>query len=328
MAVPGGASGQDFFKGKTVRFVVGYSAGGGFDAYTRIIARHIGKHIPGNPSTIVENMAGAASLIAANYIYNQAKPDGLTIGNWNGSLVLQQVMGFNPGIKFDGSKLEWLGVPGKADQVCGLIAATGITSIDKWLAAETPVKIGAIGPGDGTHDVPKLLLATLGLPIQLIMGYKGTADIRLAAESGEVSGACWGWETMKTTWSRAIESGKVRIVLQAVSEKITELPDVPNAVEYAKTDEARRLIQLGIHNLTAIARSYSLPPGTPGDRAKILKTAFMGTMRDGEFLAEANKAKLEINPIPGDELEKIVAGYFNLAPELLTKLKNILAPKK
>lgn len=323
------AFGQEpFYKGKTVRFVVGFSAGGGFDTYTRIIGRHIPKHIPGNPSTIVENMPGAGSLISANYIYHQAKPDGLTIGNWFGSLILQQVMGGQKGIEFDARKFEWIGAPSGDSNVCAVTKASGVTTIEQWLAAKAPVKIGGLAPGTANSDIPRVLKATLNLPIQLVEGYKGTADLRVAADSGEVDGGCWSWESVKVTWRKGIESGDVKVLIQALPKKHPELLDVPNAIDLAGTEEARQLIKAGLNDPTIIARLYSLPPGTPKERVKMLREAFTATMKDPEFLAEAKKANLDLNPISGEEGESTVQGFFKLPPDLVARLREILVPRK
>ncbi len=193
MAGTSSAATDDFFKNKTFRIIVGFAAGGGFDTYSRAIGRHIGKHIPGNPNVIVENMTGAGSLLAANHLYKVAKPDGLTVGNIHGNQVLNQVLG-GPGIEFDARRFQWIGVPVKDNGACALTKASGITSLDKWMASKTRVKLGGGGPGDTTTANAKVLMEALGLPIQLVMGYKGTSDIRLAAESGEVAGACFQWE--------------------------------------------------------------------------------------------------------------------------------------
>lgn len=179
---------HEFYKGKTVRIIVGFGAGGGFDVYARTIARHIAKHIPGNPTVIVENMPGAGGVIAANRLYKVAKPDGLTMGSFQGGLLvlMGQVLG-RPGIEFDTLKFEYVGVPVKDSWVCALTKATGIASTEKWMASKAPVKLGGV-PGTATDDISKIPKETLGLPIHLISGYKGTAEIRLAAEAGEVAG--------------------------------------------------------------------------------------------------------------------------------------------
>lgn len=318
--------GENFYEGKTIRFVVGFSPGGGFDTYTRAIARHIGGHIPGNPSTLVINMTGAGSLIAANYTYNKAKPDGLTIGHFIGGLILGQALG-RPGIQFDAAKFEWIGAPAKLEAVCAFMKPSGIENLDDWMNAEKPPKLGATGPGSETYDVPMVLKAALGLPIQVVSGYEGTARIRLAIEAGELDGTCWGWEAMKVTWRRAIESGQVAVVLQATPEPHRDLPQVPRAITLAKSAESRRLIEVGIHDLSAILRPYALPPGTPEDHVRTLREGFTKTMQDPEFLAEARRSGLAIAPTTGTALAKIISGLGNLEPSLRQKLKDLLVPK-
>jgi len=319
----GGVRAQSFFEGKTLRLIVGFAPGGGFDTYARVIARHMGRHIPGNPTIVVENMTGAGSLISANHLYRVAKPDGLTIGHFNGGLFLGQVLG-QPGIEFDARKFELIGAPIKEDSVCAMTKASGITSIEKWMAAKTPVKLGGVAPG-GTPDAnARILKAALGLPIQLVSGYKGTAEIRLAASSGELGGACWSWESMRSTWRGALDSGEVVAVLQTSARTFPDLAGVPLALSLAKTDEARQLIKVGIQNAAAFARPLALPPGTPKDRVLVLRRAFQETLKDQAFLAEAEKAKLTLDPATAEELDKMVAEAFALDAALLAKLKDVL----
>ena len=321
---PIGASAQEpFFKGKTVRIVVGFAAGGGFDTYTRAIARYWGRHIPGNPSIIVENMAGAGSLIAANHVYKAARPDGLTIGNFGGGLFMQQLKG-GAGIEFDARKFEFLGVPVQDNRSCVFTKSSGITSMERWMAAKTPVKVGATAPGDLVHDGPKILQAALGLPIHLVSGYKGTADIRLGAESGELAGGCWGWDSIKATWSRALESGEAIVVVQMVSKPHPDLPKVPLAISYAKSDDARQLIESGVTIPAITNRPYVVTPGTPKDRVQMLRKAFDATMKDPEFVADAKKSRIDLEPIGGAEVQKMVADMFNLSPALIAKLRDAL----
>src|SRR5919109_2243704 len=197
----------NFYEGKTIRFIVGFSAGGGYDTYTRLIARHMGRHVPGNPVFVVDNMAGAGSLISANHIYKVAKPDGLTIGHFIGGLFLQQLLG-KPGIEFDAAKFEYIGVPTQDDYVIGISKKnTGILSMDQWMATKTTVKLGGVGAGSATDDIPKVLIATIGLPAQIVSGYKGTADVRLAYDSGEVQGVCNAWQSFTATWPNELKSG-------------------------------------------------------------------------------------------------------------------------
>lgn len=318
------ARADDFYKGKTIRLVVGFSAGGGFDTYARALARHMSKQIPGNPSIVVENMTGAGSLIAANHVYKVAKPDGLTIGHFIGGLFLGQVLG-QPGIEFDARKFEFIGAPISDHVVCAMTKASGITSVEKWLAAKTPVKMGGIAPGTSTPDnATRILKAALGLPIQLVTGYKGTADVRLAAESGEVAGGCWGWDSVSVTWRKALDTGDAVVVLQANRSNNPELPNVPQAIKFAKTEEGRKMIEVGIHGDSDIVRTYTLPPGTPKDRVQILRKAFDATLKDAEFLADAKKSRLNVEPVPVDAIEKDIAGLFKLDAALITKLKDVL----
>jgi tripartite-type tricarboxylate transporter receptor subunit TctC len=315
---------QPYYQGKTIQMIVGYSAGGGFDAYARTIARHMGKHVPGNPSFVVENRTGAGSLIAANHLYKVSKPDGLSIGHFIGGFFLGQVLD-QPGIEFDSRQFQYLGSPVVDHSVCVFTKASGITSIDTWRAAKTPVKVGGLAPGSSTPDnVTRILKEALGLPLQLVTGYKGVADIRLAAEAGELAGGCWGWDGTKRPWAKQLESRDVAVVLQNWTSAHVDLPNVPLAIDQAKTDEAWQLIRVGIHDQSAILRPFVLPPKTPKDKVAILKKAFMDTLNDPEFKADAAKGRLDIEPVAGEEVEKIVHGLFKLAPALISRFKDIL----
>jgi tripartite-type tricarboxylate transporter receptor subunit TctC len=314
---------QSFFAGKTMRIIVGLAPGGGFDTYARLVARHLGKHIPGNPTVVVENMTGAGGLISANHLYRVAKPDGLTLAHAPGTLLLGQVLG-QPGVEFDARKFEYVGATVKEEPVCALTKASGITSIEQLMAAKTPVKIGAVAPGAPSDNTPRILKAALGLPIQIVTGYKGTAEIRLAAESGEVAGACWAWESMRSTWRKALDAGEAIPILQVAAKPLEDLPRVPLAIGLAKTDEGRRLIQVGIQDGSLYSRPFMAPPGTPKERVQILRKAFQEVLNDKALLAEADKAKLTLDPVSGEELEKLIAGLFTLDQAFLDKLKIVL----
>jgi tripartite-type tricarboxylate transporter receptor subunit TctC len=315
---------DDFYKGKTIRIVVGFSAGGGFDTYARAIARHMVKHIPGEPAIVVENMTGAGSLIAANHVYKVAKPDGLTIGHFIGGLFLGQVLG-QKGIEFDARKFEYIGAPITDHVVCAMTKASGITSVEQWMASRNPVKMGGIAPGTSTPDnATRIFKAALGLPIQLVTGYKGTADVRLAAESGEIAGGCWGWDSVSVTWRKALDSGDAIVVLQANRKTHPDLPQVPQAMKLAKSEEGRKMIEVGVHSDSDIVRTYTLPPGTPKDRVQLLRKAFESTLKDSEFLADAKKSRLNVDPVGPEAIEKDIANLFKLDPSLINKFKDIL----
>jgi tripartite-type tricarboxylate transporter receptor subunit TctC len=290
-----------------------------------LIARHFATHLPGNPTVVVENRTGAGSLIAANYIFHQAPKDGTVIGNWIGPLVLQQVLG-NKAAKFDGREFGWLGVPTPDSGVCALTKASGIRTMDDWFKSTRPIKIGATAPGSTTDDVPKLVQAALGLPMKLVSGYAGTAKVRLAAESGEVDGGCWAWESIKPTWASGLQSGEVHIVLQSLEKSHPDLKHVPLANQYAKTDEARALLRIASGPYAQGARPYTVPPGVPQDRLQLLQKAFMETLRDPDLLKEAEKSKVDIDPVDGPTVAKLMAGLYELSPALKSKLTTLLIP--
>src|SRR5574341_1982779 len=268
------------YKDKTVTIIVGYSPGGSFDLYARVRARYIGRHLPGNPTRIVENMTGAGGLIAANHLYNRVKPDGFTIGAWASPLVLQQIMG-NEAAQFDGRRFGYLGIPSEYDTVCTFNQQSGITKMDDWIHAKRPQKISTIGPGTSTSDIPKLLKAALNLPMDVIDGYKGGADARLAVESGEVDGYCGFWGTLETVWRSAYEGKKIVAVLQVARKSQPQYKHVPLADNYAKTEEARELLKIA--NDVHIAQfPFSVPPGMAKDRLELLQRAFVRTFRSEE----------------------------------------------
>jgi tripartite-type tricarboxylate transporter receptor subunit TctC len=318
------AASDEFYRGKVIRIVVGFSPGGGFDTYARSVSRYMGKYIPGNPTIVVENMTGAGSLIAANHVYKVAKPDGLTIGAFNGNQILNQLVGAQ-GIEFDARKMGWVGAPGYNHDLCLLNQKIGITSAEQWLTSKTLLKLGGSAPGAPTDDVPKVLKEAISLPMRLITGYKGTADIRVAVESGEVDGLCgFSWASIRATWRKAIESGQVIVILQNTPKSAPDLQKVPLAISFAKTNEARQLIGAGIHQPSSLTYSYSLPPGTPKDRVQTLRRALLETVKDPDFLADAKKANLEIAPASGEEIERSIEDLFKTDPKVVTKLKEIL----
>jgi tripartite-type tricarboxylate transporter receptor subunit TctC len=319
----GQALAQDsFYKGKTIKIIVGFSAGGGYDTYARLIARHMTRHIAGNPTIVVDNMPGAGGLILANHLYKVAKPDGLTVGHFIGGLFIQQLLE-KPGIEFDARKFEYIGVPTQDNYVTGLSKNSGVRSMQQWLAAKTPLKIGGIAPGTATSDIPRLLSAALGLPAQVVDGYKGTADVRLAFNSGEIVGLANAWQSFKSTWRKEVEAGDVIIIVQHVGKRHPELPNVPLDVEFAKNPGARKLLEVGAHSLGPTARPFVLSPGTPKDRVQALRRAFADTMKDPQFLAEAKKGNLDIDPAEGAELEENVKKIFDLDAASTGQLKEI-----
>ena len=321
------ASAADFYKDKTIRIIVGSAPGGGFDTYARLVARHLPKHIPGTPRTLVTSMTGAGNLIAANYMYNKAKPDGLTIGHWVGTLVLQQVLG-NKRVKFDARKFNWITVPKPSYTACIVAKDSGITNMEEWLAAKKPLKLGGMGPGSSISDIPRLVHNITGVPVHLIEGYGGAARIRLAIEKREVMGGCWSPDVIFSYWPKQIPAGELNFVIQVGVGRHPAFPNVPNLLEFTKNDSQKQLAGVVGRNAHEILRAFSLPPGTPKDRVELLRKAFADTFKDPELLAEAKKSRLIINPIPGPRVAQAVNEFFELDAELMKRLRSILVPKQ
>lgn len=317
----------DFYRGKTVRIIVGFSAGGGYDAYSRLIGRHLHKHIPGNPSIVVDNMAGAGSVILANHMFNAAPKDGTVIGNFSGQIILEQLFG-NPAVQFDLAKFRFLGVPIGETYLLLATRKPGINRFDELLGPKAKqLTIGGI-PGSTVEQGPMLLRDLLGANIKVVSGYKGTADVRLAMESGELDGFCNSWESTKVTSLDRVKSGEWLVLAQIGDHPIAALPvkNVPTIPQFAKTEEQQQLLRFGAWAPNQFAKVYSLPPGTPADRAAALEAALAKTFADKEFLADAEKGKLDIEPVSTAQVQKMVNDFFGLSAELKAKLKKILKP--
>lgn len=319
------AQAQDY-KDKTLTIIVGYSPGGSFDLYARVLARYINRYLPGNPTRIVENMTGAGGIIAANHLYNRVKPDGFTIGAWASPLILQHIMG-NEGAQYDGKRFGYLGIPSEYDTVCTFNQQSGVTKMDDWINAKRPMKISTIGPGTSTSDIPKLLKVALNLPMDVIDGYKGGADARLAVESGEVDGYCGSWGTVETVWRPAYESKKIIPVLQATLKPNPKYQQIPVAIKFAKSDEARELLKIAddVHGAQFV---FTVPPGMAKDRLELLQRAFVRAFKDADLLAEAKRSQLDVAPVDGPTITKTLTGLYDLRPATVAKLKEILLPRK
>jgi tripartite-type tricarboxylate transporter receptor subunit TctC len=313
-----------FYEGKTIRITVGVSPGGGFDNEARILSRHMPKYIPGKPTIIVENVTGAGGLICANQLYKLAAPDGLTFSHFNGGFLFAQALE-QPGIEFDARKFGYLGCVAMENAVLWVTKASGITTMDQFMASKTPVKLGGTGIGAYAPDaIIKIWKAVSAMPVQLITPYKGGAEVRLAAEGGELAGSVLSWDAMKSAWKKRFDAGEALVIMQAVTKPRPDLPKVPLDITLAKTDEGRQLIEVGVHLNNTFARPFILGPGVPKDRADILISAFQKTMKDKEFIEECEKAKLPVDPVSGEELEKAVMAAFKTPSTLVAKLKEIM----
>jgi tripartite-type tricarboxylate transporter receptor subunit TctC len=330
VAAPARLSAEDFYKGKTIRLVVGQAAGGGYDLSARTIARHMGKHIPGNPTIVVENMTGAGSLIAANYTYNSAKPDGLFVGTWNGALVLRQALG-DKAVRLDGRKLNWIGSPTKGTPVCGIMAYTGLKSLDDVMASNREIKMGATGPGSTYEDLPKILNLTLGTKFKVISGYEGTGTILVAMRRKEVDGGCWTWESMRTTARPMLDAkGDDRLIPYLIHRRWDEpeVKDLPLIPDVLKRDQDKLAAYKTWVATYEFQRPYSVPPGTPKERVQLLRKAFADTLKDPEFVAEAKKVKLRVTHTSGEQIDKYVDEMLSITPKAKELLSFLLTKKK
>jgi tripartite-type tricarboxylate transporter receptor subunit TctC len=316
----------DFYTGKTIRIVVSTSPGGGFDIYSRMIARHMRKYIPGNPTMIVENMPGAGHMLAMNHVYNVAAKDGTTIGNVGGGLALEQL--FNtPGVEFDMSKVRYLGVPTSDNMVMIVSKKSSITRVEEiFPPSSRQAVVAGAGPGSLQEDIPLLMRDVMGANIKLVSGYAGTTPMKLALEQGEADAFFNSWESVKTTDRDKVESGEWLLPVQFTEQPIRDLPNVPLISPLAKTDEQRQLLRYGVILRSQFVRPYLLAPGVPPDRAAALEAAFMKTLEDQEFLAEAQRGQLDIAPLTGDHVHKLVVEFLTMPEDIKAKLQSVMRP--
>ena len=321
-----------FFEGQTVRLLVGFSAGGGYDTYGRAIARHIGKHIPGNPEVVVENMTGAGSLVLANHLYNQAEPDGLTIGLWNSNHMFIQALADDPeaeGILFDGAAYGWLGAPSDGNPVCAIMGFAGVTDADEILAPDTTWKHGSTAAvGGSLADIPRLTNAFVGTDHEIVSGYRGTARVRLGLQGMEVDAACWGWESMGVTARSMLDAeGDDQFIPYAMTfpSDDPEIADLPLLIDYIEDPGQKALFDLWRVGYR-FQRPWSTPPGTAPELIDILQQAFDATMADPEFIADAEAAGLYLNPQTGDDIDGWVNEILSVTPEQKAALQFLVRP--
>ena len=315
----------DFYRAKTIRIIVGFSAGGGYDQYSRLIARHLGKYIPGNPNVLVDNMAGAGSIIAANHTFNAAPKDGTVIGNISGPIILEQLFG-NPAIQLDMAKFRYLAVPVSETYVMVVTRKPGVTKFDELLGPKgKQVIVGGI-PGSTVEHAPVLARDILGANLKMVLGYKGTADVRMAIESGEVEGLFNSYTSLKITSFDKMKNGEWLLLAQLSEKPIKDLiiPNVPTISQIAKNDEQRQLLKFGTSTPNDFGKVYVVPPGTPADRAMALEKAFEKVFTDNELKVDAVKGKLEIDPTIGEDIHKLVVEFLGMSSDLKNKLQTAL----
>jgi len=317
---------DDFYKGKTVLFIVGFFPGGGYDTYTRAVARHIGKYIPGNPTPIVQNMVGAGrSLSAADYIYRGAKPDGLTIGVWNSGLVLRQALG-DESVKFKADQFGWIGAPSKGSPTCAIMGFARLKTLDDVLHSKKPIKMGGTSPGSVTFDLPRILNLTLGTKFDVVPGYQGTPTIRAAMRKREVAGVCYGWESMRTTAKSMLDASGDNKLIPFITHgdfRDPEVKDLPRLTEVTKSAQNLAMLNAWLQQYN-FQWPLMLSPGVPKERLSILRKALKVTLEDPKFLADAKRSDLVIDYVSGEEIENFVGEILAISPKTKESLQFLL----
>jgi tripartite-type tricarboxylate transporter receptor subunit TctC len=314
----------DFYHGRTVTLYIGYSVGGGYDSYGRVVARHLGDHIPGNPSVIPQNMPGAGSLRALNYLYNAAPKDGTAIATFGRGLAMEPLIGASP-TQFDPRKLIWLGSGSDEVSLCGTWHSSKVKT---WSDMQSiPFTVGGEGSGSDPDIFAAMMKHVFGVKLRMVSGYPGSAELALAVERGEIDGRC-GWSLtslrqMRPDW---LPSHQFNPIVQLNLEKSADLPDVPLIGDYAQTDAQRQILKLVLSRQN-MARPFAAPPGLPADRAAALRAAFDATMADPQFVAEARAAGLEVNPVSGAAIAQLIAETYQTPADVVAEAKAAVAPE-
>ena len=301
---------------------IGFSPGGGYDIYARTLARHMGKHIPGNPRLVPSNMEGAGSLTLTNHLYNVARKDGTVIGTINRGAPFEPLIGEPELARFDPALFTWIGSIANEVSICAVWERAGVDNFEQLFTRE--LTVGGTGSGADTNQFPKVMNGVLGTKMKIVSGYPGGNNIDLAMERGEVDGRCgWSWSSIASTRKAWLDSGLIKVLVQLALEKHRDLPDVPLIMDYAKTDEQRAMLRL-IFSRAALGCPFVAPPGMPADRVAILRRAFDAMVSDPVFRAEAARMKLLVTPMTGDEVTRRIADLYATPPDVVTRAKAIL----
>jgi tripartite-type tricarboxylate transporter receptor subunit TctC len=312
----------DFYRGKTITLLIGYTSGGGYDLYARVLARHMGRHIPGNPTVVPQNMPGAGSLRVAGFLYTAAPKDGTAIGMFGRGVAIEPLIGAS-GAQFDARRFTWLG--SGSDQV-SLCASWHTSRVKTWSdMLTTPFTVGGEGPGSDPDMFAIMLKNLLGVKLKLVSGYPGGPEVNLAVERGEVDARCgWSWSSIKITKPDWLAEKKINLLLQMALNKSPELPDVPLVMDQAHNDRERLILRLMLSR-QAMGWPFIAPPDLPPERAAALRAAFDATMKDPEFLAEAKQRLLDVNPMSGVEIDKLVGELYATPADVIAATKAVIA---
>jgi tripartite-type tricarboxylate transporter receptor subunit TctC len=308
---------EEFYKGKTVDLVIGYPPGGSNDTWGRLLGRHLGKHIPGKPTVVVKNMPGAGSFLAANTIYTVSPKDGTVIGIAAPTTPLDERLG-TKGVRFKTAEFNWIG---RVDSLVNMVFMWHTSPVKTFADALTrQATLSGTGVGSTVYIYPTVTNHVLGTKFKIVLGYKGSGESMLAVERGEVEGHSTSWVALKVAHSDWVRDKKVAILVQFAHKRHPEMADIPTVVELAKNDEQRAILG-AVVNAAEVGSAFFTTPGVPADRVTALRRAFDATMKDPEFLAEVERTRLRVNPVSGEELQKLVASVSDLAPGLLEKVR-------
>lgn len=308
--------------GKNVQMIIGFGPGGGYDLWGRVVARHIGKHLPGNPTVVPQNMPGAGSFSAANHIYAVAPKDGTVMGIIARDAALGPITGAT-GARFDPTKITWLGTPTTETNVCIAFNDPRVKVKTIKDLYEQELIVGDTGVGTGTHSYPKALNTLLGMKFKIIAGFPSSSDVFLAMERGEVDGICESLDSVSGKRPDWITGKKVTIIFQGGAAPNPELKDVPFVNDLAKTPEDRQAIEF-LYAGQGIGRPFVAPPDLPADRLKMVRDAFSATMKDPEFVADAKKQKLDVDPEDGEHLAALIKKIYATPKPIVDKIGELI----
>ena len=318
------AAPEAFYRGKTVTIVVGSGAGGGFDTTARLVSRHIGRHIPGAPVVIVQNMPGGGGLVAANHIFNAASKDGTVIGLFHEAQMMNQLTG-GEGVQFDLRAFNWLGSSYVDPNVCIVRSDAPVTTFAGMIGYSKPIAVGGTGPGSNTYDAPRVLAAATGANLKAVAGYPTTNDVRVGVERGEIQGMCLGWESVQSASGEWLKDGYAKVFVQNGTTRHPDLKDVPLALEFARDEDSKTLLRL-VDAPGAMAKPFALPPGVDAGRVAVIRAALAATYKDPMFLQEAAAMNLEFQPKDADQIQAILNEVLATPPEMAAKYRQIIQP--
>jgi tripartite-type tricarboxylate transporter receptor subunit TctC len=315
------AAAQPFdYAGKNLQMVIGFGPGGGYDLWARTLGRHIGKHLPGRPNVVPQNMPGAGSFIAANHIYAAAPKDGTVIGMIARDAALGPITGAS-GARFDATKLSWIGSPTTETNICIAYQNAQVKTVQDLFSKE--LILGDTGPGTGTRAYPKALAGILGLKFRLVGGFPSSSDVFLAMERGEVEGICESLDSVANRKPDWIPSGKIRILFQGGATPSHELKGVPFILDFARNTDDRRALEF-LYAGQGIGRPFVAPPDLPPERLQMLRDAFGATMRDADFIADAKRQRLDIEPVSGEQLTALIGKIYATPPAIVERVGNLV----